>query len=386
MTGIIWNGSRRRLIGTTTAVLAATAGLPAVLAVPAGAQGTPETTPTTTTATTTGAIDLSPTPPAALGAPEVPAATVSTQSDAAPAGPILEPYAGYGTDAAPGVFPRTIRHAFGETTIETKPERIVVLDAGELDTAMYLGIVPVGSVEFEASRFPEELAERSKAITIVGTLAEPDIEAILALKPDLIISSKLRHDETIYTLLAAIAPTVFALQPGVTFKHNFALYAQAMGMEVEARAFIDRYDNAVRALNAKLPVPRPTTAIVQIRSDQVRYYQRANFLGLVLTDLGFPRNAAQNVDDFAFIGGQEQLGAYADAEFVILTVLGDEENELGAEILGGDVWASLPAVQAGNVMEGPSEKLIAGVSYGSALEVLALIAAHFGIDPVLVEE
>jgi iron complex transport system substrate-binding protein len=327
-------------------------------------------------------ISLDPTPPAELGAPAVPPATISTASEAAPEGDVFARYDEFGTDADPGQFPRVIRHAFGDTTIESQPQRIVALDAGELDSVMYLGLTPVGAVEFEASRFPTQMAERAAGITVVGTLSEPDIEAIVALQPDLIISSALRHDENIFANLSAIAPTVFSAQPGVSFKQNFKLYAQALGREADARVLIDTYENGVRALNAQLPDPRPTTTIVQIRPDHVRYYQRANFLGQVLTDLGFPRNDGENVDDFAYIGSQEELGTYADGEFLIL-IVSEGENDLAAEILNGDLWQTLPAVQADNVLEAPSEIFIAGVSYGSAMEVLNIIGEHFGLDPVI---
>ncbi|WP_158843379.1 hypothetical protein [Saccharothrix deserti] len=55
-----------------------------------------------------------------------------------------EKSAGFGTDAEPGQFPRTIKHAMGETVIEKRPERVVVLDGGELDNVVALGIKPVG--------------------------------------------------------------------------------------------------------------------------------------------------------------------------------------------------------------------------------------------------
>ncbi|MGC4105286.1 MAG: iron-siderophore ABC transporter substrate-binding protein [Thermomicrobiales bacterium] len=375
MTGIIWNGTRRRLLGTT-ASLAAAAGIPAVIASPAGAQATPQAIPGSS-------IDLMPATPAALGAPEVPAATASTASTAVPEAVAFAPYADFGTDAAPGVFPRTIRHAFGETTIEKQPERVVVLDTGELDACVILGITPVGAAEYLTSGLPDYIASRQDDIQLVGTTAEPDLEAILALKPDLILSSKLRHDESVYAVLSDIAPTVFAERPGVTFKQNFTLYAETLGREVEARQVMDLYENGVRALNAELPSPRPTTSIVQIRPSAVRFYMRANFLGQILTDLGLPRNDAENVDDFAFDGSQENLGEYANDELVILAVQGGDSNEAAPEILGSPVWGSLPAVQADNVLEAPNDVFIGGIGYGSAMIVVNTIAEYFGLEPVI---
>ncbi len=37
---------------------------------------------------------------------------------------------------------RTITHAMGETKVPANPQRVVVLDTGELDAAMTLGITP----------------------------------------------------------------------------------------------------------------------------------------------------------------------------------------------------------------------------------------------------
>ena len=53
----------------------------------------------------TGALRLVPLAPSELGAPAVPAGTVSTAAGAVPYAPTVALYDAYGTDAAPGVFP-----------------------------------------------------------------------------------------------------------------------------------------------------------------------------------------------------------------------------------------------------------------------------------------
>ncbi|WP_345279078.1 hypothetical protein [Kitasatospora albolonga] len=47
-------------------------------------------------------------------------------------------------DAA--VFPRSVKHAMGTAEIKTQPKKVVVLDSGELDDVVLLGITPVGAV------------------------------------------------------------------------------------------------------------------------------------------------------------------------------------------------------------------------------------------------
>src|SRR5690606_22707742 len=121
--------SRRMVVGLGAGLAA---GWPLV-----GLAGQQEASPTATS------LALVPGDPASLGAPDVPAPVPSTAPDAVPMAAQMDPYAGYGTDAAIGEWPRTIRHAMGETVIESPPQRVITLDPGELDAAIQLGIVPV---------------------------------------------------------------------------------------------------------------------------------------------------------------------------------------------------------------------------------------------------
>jgi iron complex transport system substrate-binding protein len=108
----------------------------------------------------------------------------------------------------------------GTTQVPAEPKRVVVLDTGELDTAITLGVTPVGAV-----RAPVEdglldyLAEKTAGVELVGAIAEPNLEVIAGLKPDLILSSKVR-EEARYEALSRIAPTVFSETPS-KWKENF---------------------------------------------------------------------------------------------------------------------------------------------------------------------
>jgi iron complex transport system substrate-binding protein len=327
-------------------------------------------------ATPSATLKLMPGTPAELGAPETPPAAVSTAEDAEPYAKAVAPYEQFGTDAAPGVFPRTIRHAMGETTLEQAPVRVVTLDVGELDAVILLGIIPVGAVEYTATSWADYIKEQAPDTVMVGTLDEPDFEAIAALKPDVIISSKLRH-EALYDQLTRIAPTVFAERPGVAFRHNFKLYAETLGREVEGAELVARYEARIKEVNAALPLPRPSTAVVQLRTDHVRFYQKANFIGVLLEDLGMPRSEAENVDDFAAFVSNEQIGQLADAELIFVAVQSPDDNDYAQDIIDSPIWKSLPAVSAGNLVTVDNSVWIAGVGYGSAFEVLDDIVEHF---------
>lgn len=328
------------------------------------------TTPGSGTAANDGATgDSIDTSSGGDAAPAVLEPAPSDNPDAAPIGEMLAPYEDFGTDAAPGEFPRTIRHAMGETTIAAEPERIVTLDTGELDSAIELGIKPVGTVDYGADALPEYITPQEiEGIEVVGTIDALNFEQIRQLDPDLILSSKLRH-ESDYDTLSQIAPTVFADGVGVSWKQNFELFAQALGREDRAADTVARYEQRVGELNAMLPNPRPAVSITRIMEESLRLYQRANFLAMLLTDLGFPRPETQNVDDFGIDVSLEQIPD-ADADIVLLAVFDKTENGYQDRVLQSPLWESLSAVQDDTVYEVDDQTWLGGIGYHAAFEIM----------------
>jgi iron complex transport system substrate-binding protein len=286
------------------------------------------------------------------------AAETSTQARAAAPAP---------DDGGEG-FPRSVVHHQGETTIPAPPERVVVLDTGELDSVTALGLTPVGAV-----RAPVEdgllsyLADDTQDTELVGTIDEPDLERIAALEPDLILSSTLRH-EAIYDELSQIAPTVFTETVGVVWKDNFLVHAEALGMEDQAQQMLDDYDARADALGASLEEP-PTVSMVRFLPGETRLYQKASFIGTVLEDVGLPRPPSQDVDDFAAEISPEQI-AQADADVIFVTHYGAAEETTRPEIIDAPLWQSLDAVQRGDVHEMPDDVWMLGIGIRAANIVL----------------
>ncbi|MGC4105941.1 MAG: ABC transporter substrate-binding protein [Thermomicrobiales bacterium] len=230
---------------------------------------------------------LLPLSPEELGAPAVPEATVSTESDAMTLEDAVKPYMEtYGTDAAPGVFPRTIRSAAGETTLEAKPERVICLELGSIDSLYKLGIKPVGIVDSTPLALAPELEAFLEDVPRIATWNEADIEAMIAAKPDLIFADASREEP-----FADIAPTIqlYRAGSGMVWREVFMMVALAVGEEAKGAEVVQDYENEVRALNAKLPTPRPTVSFIRVQGDSLRYMLRSNFAGRIMTDLGIPR-------------------------------------------------------------------------------------------------
>ena len=252
---------------------------------------------------------------------------------------------GQATSSDDPAFPRTVEHAMGSTVIPTRPERVVVLDTGELDTALALGVTPVGAVTTGASDdFLSYLADDAADVEPVGTVPEPDLEVIAALQPDLILSNKTRH-EAIYEQLGQIAPTVFAERVGVVWKENFLLDAEALGLETRAEAELDAYEAEAAALGQQLGDPAGTTiGALRFVEGTVRVYSGESFIGTVLADIGVDQLELPpgQVPTFAELAAEEITRA--DADIVLYSSFGRADASGEDGVVAGPLWSRLGAV------------------------------------------
>jgi iron complex transport system substrate-binding protein len=114
-------------------------------------------------------------------------------------------------------FPVTLDHAWGSTTIEAEPLRVVTWGWGNEDAAIALGVIPVG-IPFQSygggdngiQTWTEEALKAAGAETpaVLDNSDQPPFEQIAALAPDLIIAAYSGITEEQYRLFSAIAPTI----------------------------------------------------------------------------------------------------------------------------------------------------------------------------------
>lgn len=273
---------------------------------------------------------------------------------------------------------RTIQHAMGTTKVPANPQRVVVLDTGELDAVTTLGVQPVGAVTASAtSGFPDYLSQKTKGVELVGTIDQPNLEKIASLNPDLILSNKLRHED-IYDKLSSVAPTVFAETVGVAWKQNFLLDARALGMEDKARRMLDRYEQRANELGQRIGNPSATSvSLVRFMSDEIRLYGKGSFIGTVLEDVGFSRPKSQQVDDTFVEVSREQI-AKADGDVIFTSSYGPKKDTAMTEVTSGALWQKLDAVQAGKVQNVPDDYWMLGIGLGAAQLVLDDLEKYFG--------
>ena len=88
----------------------------------------------------------------------------------------------------------TVTDAKGEFTIDKTPSRIVALEYSFVDALAQVGVSPVGVADDnDKTRILQEVRDKIQPWESVGTRSQPSLEAIAALKPDLIIADPSRH-------------------------------------------------------------------------------------------------------------------------------------------------------------------------------------------------
>ncbi|MFI7432056.1 ABC transporter substrate-binding protein [Micromonospora haikouensis] len=270
---------------------------------------------------------------------------------------------------------REITHAMGTTKVPAEPKRVVVLDTDKIDTALSLGVTPVGAATAgEARSWPTYFGEEKLAgIKEVGVLTEPDLEAINALKPDLILGSKFRQ-EKFYDELAAIAPTVFTEKVGITWKENFLLDGQALGKEQQAKDLLAAYEKQAKDFGAKLgDAADRTVSIVRFIPGAIRVYGPDSFSGIVVGDTGLGRPERQQLagkEDKRFDLVSAERVNEVDADVIFVTAYGEKAAAEQATVTGGTLWKGLSAVKAGRAHVVSDETWMTGIGVGAANKII----------------
>ena len=272
-----------------------------------------------------------------------------------PPGPTAIPE-GMGAPEADGVFPRTMTHFGGTTTIATAPQRVVVIATGQTDAALTLGVVPIGVAygddadlvpQYVKDAFPQ-YADRLAGIASVGSRQSPNLEAIAALRPDLILANAAAAQD-IYPKLSEIAPTVLVEGTGVNWKQDFLLLADSLGMQGRAQAFIDDFDADAATLGPA--AGGRSVSFVRITADRTRIFGVASFAGFIAWDAGLTRPASQQFDTTSqdLSGEQMQL---ADGDWIFYSVQGatSEADAVQGASASNPLWQSLSGVRDGHAI------------------------------------
>lgn len=256
------------------------------------------------------------------------------------------------TSSEASVAPRAVEHARGVTEVPEQPQRVVTLEPLELDTAVSVGITPVGAaVASNVAGIPTYLGV--DGVQPVGTVPEPDLEAIAALKPDLILGTEARHSK-LYDQLSAIAPTVFIATQADPWRDNAELIGQALGREDEVAAQIAAVDDRCAEIGAAHDLAGKTAQVIRPRDETtLSLYGPVSFAGSLLECVGYATPEHDWADGLqADISPENILDARADAVFVTASDTTDASAIPAAITQNADAFPSVTLVDTSTWVAG----------------------------------
>jgi iron complex transport system substrate-binding protein len=179
----------------------------------------------------------------------------------------------------------TVTHAQGETTVPVKPERVLTFDIAALTTLDALGVDVWGLPKENLPGSLEKYA--SDDYENIGTLFEPDYEAVQAAEPDLIIVAG--RSAAVYPELSKIAPTIDLSNDAADFRNSVVANAETLG-EIFDRS--DEVDEMVATLDDSVSDVQDVAAdagtglIVMTNAGEVSAFGPGSRFGFLHDDLG----------------------------------------------------------------------------------------------------
>ena len=292
-------------------------------------------------------------------------------------------WAGLGASAAWAQdFPVTITHAFGETVIESAPERVATWAWGNTDAVLALGVKPVampfisyGGGDNGIHPWAEDALEAmgGELPAILGEADEPPYEQILAADPDIIIAAHSGITQEQYDRLSEIAPTIGHLGApwSASWQEVTTVTGKALGMEADAEALIEETEQLVADTVGQYPGLAGTSFIaVNDYDGSLAVYAGLDARVKFLTDLGLeyaPSLDALGGDDESFYFSV----SYENADRLVSDILVSyyEEQADSDAFFSQPYIARLPQTEAGAYASIVGVEQVAAVSPPSALSL-----------------
>ncbi|MCQ1948975.1 MULTISPECIES: iron-siderophore ABC transporter substrate-binding protein [Arthrobacter] len=282
-------------------------------------------------------------------------------------------------------FPVTIDSALGQAVIEEKPERVVTIGWGSADTAVALGTTPVGVEEVtwgndDHGNYPwvsEAIEERGDDFPATFTGGQDiDIDAIVALEPDLILAPNSGITQEDFDILNDLAPTVAYPEQAwnISWDDQISLIGKALGEPEAAQDAVDGIGQSLADSAAEHPeFAGKTFAYVWGGGapGSLVLYNEGDARVDILTALGM--TVAPEVQDipssegsFTSDLGLENAGKLNDVD-VLFTWYNDEAEQQRTE--EQRLFAQIPAVERGSVVRSLDRQVGMASSFLTPLSV-----------------
>lgn len=261
------------------------------------------------------------------------------------------------TESTPSnVEERIITDVKGEVSIPVEPQRMVDI-SGASDILSLLGYDVIGTANsdgYDYTKLPTYLEDVLKNAKILGysMLAEMDVEAIIALEPDVIVISTVQ--EKMYDQLSKIAPVVMIEMKQVDWKEDFMHVANVFGKEEEATTWINNYLDKAAAVGDQIKATygeNSTYLSFLASAGSLFIFDQAGLGSVLYDDLGLTKPAGMPEQEDISLPVVSLEGLAEINSDYIFAIGTDEDLQT---LTASSIWNGTEAVKAGNVVTLPA--------------------------------
>lgn len=258
----------------------------------------------------------------------------------------------------------SIATAQGEVTLAGQPEKVAVLDVAAIDTLHALGVMPAGRPD---DMLIDYLDDVEAAAQPVGTLFEPDLEALAALNPNLIVIGGRSSDQL--DAVSQVAPAIdMTIGPDLVSdaKAHIAAFGDLFGKQDKAAELIARLDRKLADAHAA-GEGKGTALMVLTNGPKMSAYGKGSRFGWIFDATGLQEAAAGLQADTHGNAISHEFIAEHNPDWLIVLDRGaaiGQEGESAEATLKNPLVEGTKAWKNGNVVYlNPASTYISGGGY-----------------------
>ncbi|MHC4616954.1 MAG: ABC transporter substrate-binding protein [Planctomycetota bacterium] len=224
-----------------------------------------------------------------------------------------------------------------------KPARIVSLAPNLTEILFALGLKDRIAAVSSDSDYPPEAAEKKK----VGTFWQPNCEAIIACRPDLVIALLFEQQKGVADTLTRLGYKVLTLKIKTIQELLTAIgqIGDATGSEQRADEVIREMSSQLAGLEAKFQSARKVKVLWVVQSEPLRVASTSTFINELVELAGGQNAVGPTVQQYPEIGTEQLLASGAEVIIQSAMGAGDIASEKKAADFFWRKWPALPAVK-----------------------------------------
>lgn len=242
-----------------------------------------------------------------------------------------------------------------QVNVPVHPQRVVILNASNVD--LYVAAGGGENIVGKASSqtYSDEVKSATDSAQEVGIIHSPNVEAIVALKPDLVIGTNVPYHQNLIPTLekAGIPVYINSLNSFEDIYNTLALYGSLTGEEAKAEASISQmkaqYDELLANVQGKTP---PKSMIIFGNPDSFSMATKKTFTGALIEELGGGNLADSLGKGDAYIPLSMEFLATQNPDVIFIIMMGNPQamqEKIQKDLAANPAWSGTNAVKNNRV-------------------------------------